>query len=316
MLRVVFFGTSSFAAQILGFLLQNQVQIVAVVTRPDRPQGRNLKPSFSPVKEFCLKNAPTLPIHQPEKVSTPDAIAELAEYHPDLFLVVAYGEIIKQELLDLPKYGCINIHGSILPYYRGAAPIQRALMDGVPEAGITIIAMNAKMDAGDVLNIGKIPVPLEMTFGELEPLLCDLGGKLALKTVREIETSTVRRESQDHSLATKALKITPEDEAIDWKRPALHIHNQIRALSPKPGASCFLLINGQKRRLKILRSLPLSAPSGAPGEILSFSKKEWIVGCAEGSLSILRVQLEGKKEMAFSDFFVGLQKNQEIQLIS
>ncbi len=316
MLRVLFFGTSSFAARICQFLLQNQVEIVAVVTRPDRPRGRNLESSFSPVKEFCLKHAASIPVHQPEVVSTPESIAELKKYQADLFLVVAYGEIIKQELLDVPKLGCINIHGSLLPLYRGAAPIQRALMDGVSETGITIIAMNSKMDAGDILKMGKIPVPLEMTYGELEPLLCDLGGRLALETVHDMERGICNKIAQDHTLATRALKITPQDEIINWKQGALQIHNQIRALSPRPGAATTVLLQGSKRRLKILRSYPLVDQTGGPGELLKFSKEEWVVGCGQGALSILRVQLEGKKEMPARDFFVGLQKGHALQFFS
>ena len=237
-LKVIFFGTSSFAARILSFLTENQVNVVAVVTRPDKPSGRNLQLSPSPVKEIAEKTLKHVPILQPLKASLPEFIEDLQRVKGDLYVVVAYGEILKQSILDLPKKGCVNIHASLLPKYRGAAPIQRCLMAGEEETGITIIEMVAAMDAGPILAQESIPIPLELTFGELEPQLCQLGAKLILDVIKKYSEGDVIKKEQDHGLATFAPKILPEDEKIHWERSAFAVNNQIRALSqnPAPGA--------------------------------------------------------------------------------
>jgi methionyl-tRNA formyltransferase len=305
-MRIVFFGTSSFAARILAKLIENAYQVVAIVTRPDRMKGRNLQPSAPPVKETACRLCPAIPLFQPEKASVPAFAEGLKQFQADLFVVVAYGEIIKKNLLEMPRLGCINIHASLLPKFRGAAPIHRSLMEGVKETGITIIEMSPQMDAGDVLAIESIPVPEELTFGELDSQLCDLSVKLLFKTICEFETGKVVKIPQDHTLATLAPKLIPEDERIDWGRTAGQIHNQIRALSPTPSAWCQILLGAESKRLKIKKAKIVAASGAAPGSTISFGKQGWVVACGKDAIVLLEVQLEGKKAMSAEEFIRGI----------
>ncbi len=312
-MRIVFFGTSSFAARILIKLIADKTEISAVVTRQDKPSGRHLHTHFSPVKETLLQIAPSTPLFQPEKASAPEFALELEGLKADLFVVVAYGEILRENILKLPTLGCINVHPSLLPKYRGAAPIQRTLMQGDPKTGVCIIEMSKEMDAGAILAKEEIDLPPDMCFGELEPILCDLGAKLVLNVVHQYEEGRVVKAPQDHTQATFAPKITPLDERIDWSRPALSIHNQIRALSPSPGAWTDIQIGGTVKRLKIKKSLPLSADPSPAKTFLQFNKEGWIISCGEGALRLLEIQLEGKRAMSVADFMQGLRHSVEIQ---
>lgn len=313
-MRIVFFGTSSFAARILAKLLESNHQVLAIVTRPDRLQGRHLQPSPPPVKEIASHLAPQIPLFQPEKASHPEFASTLLPYQADLFVVVAYGEIIKKNLLEMPHLGCINIHASLLPKFRGAAPIQRCLMAGEKETGITIIEMAPQMDAGDILAIESIPIDEEMTFGELEPKLCDLSVKLLFKTIDDFAKNTVVKIAQDHTLATLAPKLVPEEEKIDWSQPAEQIHNQIRAFSPSPSAWCQLMIGQDLKRLKIKKAKVISGMGGAPGEILRFDKTGWIIACGRDALQLQEVQLEGKKAMSAEDCMRGLHSPVKVKI--
>jgi methionyl-tRNA formyltransferase len=297
-LRIVFFGTPPFAARVLTFLAEHKVDIVAIVTRADKPRGRSLHVLPTPVKETAQKVLPHIPIHQPTKASTPEFAEILRSYKPDLFIVVAYGEILKQNILDIPSHLAINVHPSLLPKYRGAEPIRRCLMQGDKETGVTIMQMVLEMDAGDILEVVKTPLPLEMNFGELDLKLSELSGPLLLKVIQQIEHKTLKKIPQDHAQATFALKMTPVDEQINWDRSALEIHNQIRAFSPIPGVWTWVEIGGEKKRLKIKKSLAVEAQTGS---------NQWIVPCGKGFLSILEVQLEGKKNLSSTDFLRGLQ---------
>ncbi|HEY5259986.1 MAG TPA: methionyl-tRNA formyltransferase [Rhabdochlamydiaceae bacterium] len=309
-MKIVFFGTSPFAAQILTFLLSQTIEVLAVVTRPDRPRGRSQQLSSPPVKETLLQLRPDIPVHQPEKASTPEFADILSTYGADLFVVVAYGEIIKQNILDIPKWGCINIHASLLPKYRGAAPIQRSLFAGDPFTGITIIDMVLKMDAGDMLGTAQVAVPPSMTCGELEEKLIAASCPLLLNILHDFENGTVKRISQDPEGVTFAQKITPEDEKIYWTESAADLHNRIRALSPAPGAWCRVWVGDEEKRLKIKRSAPVLTKNGTPGEILVFDAKEGLqVGCGQGALALLEVQLEGKKTMKIEDFIKGIRSS-------
>jgi len=305
-MKIIFFGTSSFAAKILQLLLAENEEVVAVVTRPDRPKGRFLKTACSPVKEIVLANHLNLPIFQPEKASDEVSTAAFQKLNPDLFVVVAYGEIIKQNLLNVPRFGAINIHASLLPKYRGAAPIQRALMNGDKETGITIINMVAQMDAGDILGMETISISEDMTFGELHEKLEEVAGHLLLKILQDFKSDSVQRLPQDERFKTLAPKLSSEDQKINWQRSALDIHNQIRALSPFPGAWASLIIGKEEKRVKITRSLVIKDRSGEPGVILQFDKEGWIIGCGEGALRLLEVQLEGKKLMKTEEFIRGM----------
>jgi methionyl-tRNA formyltransferase len=305
-MKILFFGTSSFAAKVLAQLIQKDYEIAAVITRPDRSKGRHLHPQPPPVKEITVRLKPELPVLQPEKASAPEFADGLKPLEADLFIVVAYGEIIKKNLLEMPKLGCINIHASLLPKFRGAAPIQRCLMAGEKETGITIIEMSPQMDAGDILAMEALPITEEMTFGELEQKLCDLSVKLLFQTIRQFEEGVIKKTVQDHTLATFAPKLTPEEEKIDWGKPATAIHNQIRALSPTPGAWCQIKVGSESKRLKIKNAVVLKDVSGEPGAILSFGKEGWVVACGESGLRLIEVQLEGKKGMSAEECMRGI----------
>ncbi len=303
-MKIVFFGTSSFAATILEYLLQHSVNIVAVVTRPDRPFGRAQKIKPPPVKEALLRLRPDLPLLQPEKASTPAFAETLASFAPDLFVVVAYGEILKQNILDIPKKGCINVHASLLPKYRGAAPIQRCLWDGCKETGVTIMEMVLEMDAGDMLAQAKMDISDNMTRGGLEQKLQELACPLLLEVIKNIERGSVQKISQNPQLVIFAPKIPVQEEKISWHEPAQRIHNQIRALSPQPGAWCQIKIQDVAKRLKIKRSQVVHQ-SGEPGAILS-SHNELVVACGQEALQLIEVQLEGKKSLSIQEFLRGM----------
>lgn len=304
-LRVVFFGTSPFAAQILAYLIRQGIEVVAVVTRPDKPRGRSSQLLPPPVKETLKQIRPELPLHQPQKASTEEFTKLLKEYQADLFIVVAYGEILKENILCLPKLGCINIHASLLPAYRGAAPMQRALMDGVLKTGITIIDMVLEMDAGAMIATAETAVPQEMTLGELSEKLCSDACALLLQVIKDFKSGTIIKTPQDKSKVTFAAKITAQEEEIIWTRSSVQIHNQIRALSPQPGAWCRVQVGQEVKRLKIKKSRSLLELQGEPGTNLSFNKEEWIVACGQGGISLLEVQLEGKKSLPIKDFLRG-----------
>lgn len=306
-MKVVFFGTPHFAAEVLLYLLKNQVEVVAVITKPDRPQGRSGTPVPTPVKVVSLEQHPPLKVYQPEIVSALDFAPILEAYQADLFVVVAYGEILKQHLLDMPKTACINLHASLLPKYRGAAPIQRSIINGEAETGVTIMHMAKKMDAGDIISMQKIPISENMTYGELETALCREGSALLLKTIRELEKGTATRTVQDHEKATLAPKIELEDCQIDWNQSAQSIHNLVRGVNPHPGAWAAVEINGQMKRLKIITTnLPLEENISQPGRILSVTKQGVLIGCGQGSIYLVQVQPEGKKPMSALEFMRGI----------
>lgn len=309
-MKVVYFGTPHFAAEVLQYLLQHGVEVAAVITKPDRPQGRSGTPVPTAVKVAAQAQNPPLPVYQPEIVSSLDFAPILQNYQADLFVVVAYGEILKQHLLEMPKVACINLHASLLPKYRGAAPIQRSIINGESETGVTIMHMAKKMDAGDIINMQKVAIGPEMTYGELEAALCKCGSELLLQTIRDFERGETTGVVQDHDQATLAPKIELEDCKIDWKQPAQTIHNMVRGVNPHPGAWCEMEIKGQRKRLKVIstRVADMSASGNAhePGKIISASKEGIVVGCGVGAICLLQVQPEGKKAMPSAEFARGI----------
>jgi methionyl-tRNA formyltransferase len=303
--KVIFFGTPLFAAKVLSYLLENNIEIAAVVTKPDRPQGRSAAPVPTPVKCVAEAQNPPLPVYQPEIVSIPEFASTLEAYQADLFVVVAYGEIIKQHLLDMPKKGCINLHGSLLPKYRGAAPIQWSIINGEKETGVTIIHMVKKMDAGDMIASQSVVIGPDTTYGELEQELCRVGSELLLQTIHAIEKGTDQKIAQDPSLVTFASKIELEDCKIDWNEPADKIHNLVRGVNPHPGAWCLIEIKGQPKRLKIIKTCLMEGAVNSPGEIIDSYKNAIVIGCGKNALSLLQIQLEGKKAMTAEEFLRG-----------
>ncbi len=305
-MKVIFFGTSSFSVAILEHLLQSPYQIIAVVTRVDKPQGRSLELKPPPVKEWVQVHAPQIPLYQPSKASAEEFVAFLRSLAPDLFVVASYGEIVKTSLLNAAPLGAINVHTSLLPKWRGAAPIQRSLMAGEQVTGVTIMKMALELDAGDILDQTKVEVLPEMTYGELEQALAVASKEPLLQVLSQMEHRTLQATPQDPSKVTFAPKILPQDRVIDWSRTADEIHNQIRALSPEPGAWTSIEVGGQTKKMKIKRSRVAAAPA-------TLTAKEWIVSCGKGHLSLLEVQLEGKKTLSIGEFLRGV--HGPIQLI-
>lgn len=301
-MRIVFFGTPIFAANILEYLIDNNINIVAIVTQAAKGRG---KPSA--VKQIAEKKAPEKPIFQPEKATDPTFIELIKKLKPDLFIVVAYGKILRQSLLDIPLKDAINIHASILPKYRGAAPIQRALMDGEKKSGITIMEMTRELDAGDIISIKEVQIDENMNFGELHDKLCEVSKPLLLDVIKMYEKGEIKKILQNESLVTYASKIISEDLEIDFNNDAINVHNQIRGLSPYPGARCSIEINGAIKKVKILESKVISL-DGTPKQILSFSKDDFTVACKKNAISINKLQIEGKTCVSIADFIRGVKK--------
>jgi len=298
--KLLFFGTPDFAAVLLSDLLSRHFEILTVVTQPDRPKGRSGLPTPSEVKELALQKG--LPVLQPEKSSDPNFLEELKKYPADLYVVIAFGQILPQKLLDLPPLGCINVHASLLPKYRGAAPMQRCLMDGVSKTGVSIQKMVKQLDAGDVIAETKIEVPLDMNLAKLKRSLIEASKPLLASVIHSFEKGIPPSHPQDPAKVTFAPKINPEECQIDWKKPALEIHNQVRALSPRPGAWCWVEIDGVKKRLKILSTSPVSSQ----GNLLQFEPQKALIYCGSEAIALKEVQPEGKKAMAATDWLRGI----------
>ena len=313
LVKIIFFGTSSFAAHILEKLVRT-FPVVAVVTKPDQPQGRHLHLMPSPVK--VAADTLHIPTFQPVKCSTEEFAECLHGLGADLFIVVAYGEILSQRILDIPPFGCINVHASLLPKYRGAAPIHRSLINGEKESGISIIKMVKKMDAGDILGMKKVTIGPEMTFSELEKALCVVGSNCLLEVVHEIKDHKTDPVPQNEGDVTFAQKITPEECHILWDRPVEEVHNLIRGVSPHPGAWCMVRIRDKTKRLKILRATVTEVQAHfTAGHVVQCDKNGLIVACAHGHLKILEVQPEGKSIMLVQEFVKGI-PNGEISFVN
>lgn len=307
-MRVVFFGTPTFAAHVLEYLLLQKVNIVGVISKPDRPKGRSLTLIPTPVKTSVITHNPAIPLLQPEIVSSPEFADTLRNFNADVFIVVAYGEILKQHLLEMPHKACINLHASLLPEYRGAAPIQRCIIEGKKESGITIMHMVRKMDAGDMIKKVVVPIGPETTFGDLEKLLCEVGKIALLEVIHDLEKNILPRIPQDQTMATFAPKIELEDCQIDWNRPAQALHNLIRGVNPYPGAWCYVEIKQEKKRLKINRSKITSCLKTPPATLLNphSTKGNLLISTQDHALELLEVQLEGKKNMTSEELTRGI----------
>jgi len=310
-MRVVFFGTPVFAAHVLDYLLQHNVNIVAVISKPDKPKGRSGTPIPTPVKTAALANHPSLPVFQPELVSDPAFTDVLKRLEADLFVVVAYGEIIKQHLLDMPHKACINLHASLLPKYRGAAPIQRSIINGETETGVTIMHMVRKMDAGDMIKKVVVPISSEMTYGELEATLCEVGKKAFLDVIRAFENGVPLSNPQDSTQVTLAPKIELEDCEVIWDRSAHALHDLIRGVNPFPGAWCYVLVKGEKKRLKIIRAKIVPCEKMEYGSVVNVhqTKGNLIISTGDQALELLEVQLEGKKSMSSEELTRGISRS-------
>jgi len=295
MKRLVFMGTPAFALTILEALWERQEagwQVVGVLTRADKPAGRGQQAAASPVKAFAL--AHDLPVQQPRTLRQPDPLTALAALQPDVIAVAAYGLILPQAVLDLPRDGCLNVHASLLPRHRGAAPVAGALLAGDVETGTTIMLMDAGMDTGPILSQAKLPIAPGETRGALMDRLAEQGAALLCATLPAWLAGAITPQAQDHSLATMTKPLTKAQGVIDWHLPAAQIARQVQAFQPWPGA----FTSWQGRLLKINAAAPMPAPDlGAePGQVMADASGVW-VGCGGGALRLLEVQLEGKRSL-------------------
>lgn len=300
-MKIVFMGTSDFAVPTLAKIINSQHELIAVITQPDRPKGRGKKLIPSPIKELALKH--DLTVYQPLRIKADEAIANICSWEIDFIVVVSYGQIIPQEILEYPRLGCINVHASLLPRYRGAAPIQRAIMEGEERSGITTMLMDKGLDTGDIILQVEVPNDKDMDHGQYEQVLANIGAGLLMDTLVQIESGSFPRHQQDSGMATYAHMLGREDEEIKWQNEALKIHNQIRALSPRPAA----YTSFQGKNMKVFSSQIVASPAnrGEIGQIMAINSTGLLVQTGSELLEIHEVQLEGKKRMACSDFLKG-----------
>ncbi|MBO9606113.1 MAG: methionyl-tRNA formyltransferase [Paenibacillaceae bacterium] len=304
-LRIVFMGTPDFAVPSLRTLLADGCNVVAVVTQPDRPKGRKRELTPPPVKAEALLHG--IPVLQPERLRRPEAVAELAAFRPDLIVTAAYGQILPKSVLDMPAHGCVNLHGSLLPRYRGGAPIQHAIMNGETVTGVTLMYMAEGLDTGDMLAKAEVPIGDDDTAGTIFDKLSVTAAELLRRSLPELLAGRLARQQQPEAEATYAPNITREDERIDWSRPADELFNRIRGLNPWPVA--FTTWNGDVFKVWASRK-PAAAgigqpPSVAPGTVLRVSAEGIAVQTGGGELVLTEVQPAGKKAMSAGDFARG-----------
>ncbi len=301
-MNIVFFGSAEFATPCLKALIDSEESIIAVVTQTDMPAGRGQHISFPPIKKLALSH--NLPVLQPENPKDENFVSHLKQLQPDLIVVVEYGHIIKKNILEIPKFGCINVHGSLLPRYRGAAPVQRAIMCGEKITGVTTMFMNTKMDAGDIILQESIEIGENETGGELHYRLSDIGAKLLVKTVKLLAEGNAPRIPQNHEQATLAPKIEKEMCKIDWTLSSIEIHNFIRALAPKLTAYTIF----KSEHLKVWESKIIDdfSQESSPGDIIFTNKKDGlIVATGKGKILLKTVQMPNKKHITGEEFIIG-----------
>ncbi|MBQ8919423.1 MAG: methionyl-tRNA formyltransferase [Acidaminococcaceae bacterium] len=301
MWNVVFMGTPDFATGSLQALLEDgRYHIQAVVTQPDRPKGRGQKMVETPVKAFALQHG--LPVFQPLKVKEPAFVELLKEWNPDFIVVAAFGQFLTQEILDIPRYGCINVHASLLPKYRGAAPIQYAIINGEKESGVTIMRMEKGMDTGAMYSRVVVPIAEEMNFAQLHDALMEKGARLLSETLPRIADG-LQPEVQDEAAVSMATLLTKEMARIDWSSPAQAVHDMVRGFDPVPGAfTC--MPDGKLLKVWETRVTGIKTAK-APGTVAAVTKKEFTVACGDEVLRILTVQPESKKRMPAAVFLNG-----------
>ncbi|MDY4582773.1 MAG: methionyl-tRNA formyltransferase [Candidatus Faecousia sp.] len=298
-MRVVFMGTPDIAATCLKKILAEGFEVVGVYTQPDRPKGRGMKLVASPVKEIAL--AAGIPVFQPENFRQEETVEQLRALKPDVCAVVAYGRILPQKVLDVPAYGCINIHASLLPKYRGSAPYQWAVLDGLTETGVTAMYLTREMDAGDIIDVSKTPIGENETAGQLLDRLAVLGADLLSKTLtRFAEGGRVPAAAQNEAEVSYAPMLDKTMCPIDWTKTAQQVHNHVRGLHPWPVATMEL----EGKTFKV-HATKVVEGSGNPGEILGLTKTGLRIACGEGAIEILSLQAEGGKRMAAPDYFRG-----------
>lgn len=299
-MRIVFMGTPEFAVPSLEALLKSDDQVVGVVTQPDRPKGRGQLLTPPPIKLIAQREG--IPFLQPVKIRVPEFLTALADWKPDLIAVTAYGRILHSPILTLPQMGCVNVHGSLLPKYRGAAPVQWAVINGETETGITTMLMDEGMDTGAMLLQESLPIAPEDTAGSLAPRLAALGGRLLVETLARLKAGTITPQPQDHALATMAPPLKKEDGLIDWASSAASIANRIRGLSPWPGA--YASFGGE--RWMVWSAVPCSVKAdAAPGTIIDVTKQALQVATGDGVLILKEIQPANSKRLTVAQYLAG-----------
>lgn len=303
-MRIAFLGTGRLAQPVFAALCDSPHAVVGLVTQPDRT-GRGHHQHVNSLKELAISRG--IPVHQPEKIKTPESLEILRNWQADLFVVAAYGQILPKTILEMPRLGCINVHASLLPKYRGATPIHAAIRNGDAESGVTIIRLVQKLDAGDMLGVVRTPIPSGETTGKLETRLADLAVPLTLQVIGELENGTNHAVSQDESQATHVGKLTKDDGWIPWEKPCEIVAQHVLAMQPWPGPFTLLEQNDRPPvRMKILEtSVNCNASSGPPGAISAASKEAIVVSCGRGALHVTKLQPDGKRPMTAADFLHG-----------
>ena len=297
-MKIIFMGTPDFAAASLEALIDSRHEIQAVVTQPDKPKGRKGELTPSPVKVIAKREG--IKVYQPLKVRDEEFVKTLRAYNPDVMVVVAFGQIIPLSILEMPKYGCVNIHGSLLPKYRGAAPIQWAVLDGEKETGITTILMDEGIDTGDILLKKTIKIDADETSGSLFDKLMALGAKTILETLDELEKGSLTPTKQGESPTAYAKMLTKTMGLIDFTKPAKELDCFVRGMDPWPSA--YTLLSGKTLKLWKVRAVE---GGGKAGSVIEIGKESFTIACGEGAIEVLEVQLEGKKRMSAGDFLKG-----------
>lgn len=302
-LRVVFMGTPDLAAVCLEKLLGAAgMKVVGVVTQPDRPKGRDLKLTSPPVKSLALRH--NVPVVQPEKAREPGFLEQLKAWQPELIAVAAFGQILPKEILDLPRCGCINVHTSLLPKYRGAAPIQWAILNGEAETGVTIMKMDVGLDTGDILSVERTPIDASDDAQSLHDRLARIGGELLVKTIPDYVAGIIAPQPQPSEGVSYAHKIKKQDGAMDWSLPAHTLWNRVRGFTPWPGAFTHFIAQAKPFMLKIWEAEPTEG-KGVPGEVLRADKHGIVVACGERALRIHTLQREGGRRVNAAEFLAG-----------
>lgn len=306
-------GTPDFAVPSLDALLRSEETVVGVVTQPDKPKGRGHEMTFSPIKQGALGAG--VPILQPAKMKDPAFLEALKAWQADLIAVAAFGRILPQVILDLPPKGCVNVHASLLPKYRGAGPIQWAIINGERETGITTMLMDAGMDTGAILLQERVPIEPDDTAGTLSAKLAAVGGRLLVETIRQLKAGTLKAQPQDHSQATMAPLLQKEDGLIDWKLSAVQIANRVRGLSPWPGA--FTFADQERWTIWRARAFPeASAHDAPPGTIIAATKEALHVATGAGTLAIMELQPANSRRMTVQQYLAGHRLTPGLQLHS
>ena len=294
--RVLFAGTPEFALASLQALTGSGIMPLAVLTQPDRPAGRGKRLTASPVKRFALEHG--IEVLQPTTLKDPDAAAQISAFEPDILVVAAYGLILPQGVLDIPAKGCLNVHASLLPRWRGAAPIQAAILAGDAETGVSLMSMTAGLDCGPVFVEEALAIGAEETAGELHDRLAALGGELLVRHFEAILNDELDAVEQDDALATYAGKISKQDARLDWQRPAAELHRQVRAYNPVPGA--FFMLDGTP--VRCWRAGVVAGATGSPGDVLSAGRDGIVVACGQDGLRLDSLQRPGKRPVTGSEF--------------